>query len=32
MEIPVRKLLQDPMLGLRVAAGEQGLDRSITTA
>jgi HPr kinase/phosphorylase len=32
MEITVRKLLQDPMLGLRVGAGESGLDRPVTTA
>jgi HPr kinase/phosphorylase len=32
MAISVRKLLQDPMLGLRIAAGEAGLDRPITTA
>ncbi|MGB0126765.1 MAG: HPr(Ser) kinase/phosphatase [Rhodocyclaceae bacterium] len=32
MAITVRRLLQDPMLGLRVVSGEQGLDRPITTA
>jgi HPr kinase/phosphorylase len=32
MSISVRKLLQDPMLDLRVAAGAAGLDRPITTA
>ena len=32
MAITVRKLLEDPMLGLRVVAGETGLDRPITTA
>jgi HPr kinase/phosphorylase len=32
MEITVRKLLQDPMLGLSVAAGQVGLDRPIMTA
>lgn len=32
MPITVRKLLDDPMLGLRVVAGETGLDRVITTA
>lgn len=32
MNISVRKLLQDPMLGLRLVAGERGLDRPITTA
>ena len=31
MEIIVRKLLQDPTLGLRVAGGEAGLNRPITT-
>ena len=30
MSISVRKLLQDPMLDLRVAAGAAGLDRPIT--
>jgi len=32
MAITVRKLLQDPLLDLRVVAGEAGLDRPITTA
>ena len=32
MTVTVRKLLDDPMLGLRVAAGARGLDRPIVTA
>jgi HPr kinase/phosphorylase len=32
MTTTVRKLLEQPMLGLRVLAGAAGLDRSITTA
>lgn len=32
MPITVRKLLDDPMLGLQVVAGESGLERTITTA
>jgi HPr kinase/phosphorylase len=32
MLITVRKLLQDPMLGLSVSAGEVGLDRAVATA
>lgn len=31
MTVTVRKLLDDPMLGLRVAAGARGLDRPIVT-
>lgn len=32
MAIPVRNLLHEPMLGLRVVSGEAGLDRPITTS
>ncbi len=32
MTITVRKLLEDPLLGLSVESGESGLERAVTTA